>query len=57
MDSANLSFTVHYRGAAKSEQGTQHKFSALMRLAASLRALVAHACMHAHMHIYIYMYV
>lgn len=54
MDSANLPLTVHYRGAAKSEQGTQHKFSALRSLAASLRALVIHARMHVCTYVYVY---
>lgn len=46
MDYTNLPFTVHYRGAAKSEQEKQHKFSGVMSLAASLRALVIHTKMH-----------
>lgn len=57
MNSANLPFTVHYRRAAKSEQGMQHKFSAPRSLAASLRALITHAHMHACTYLYMYRYV
>lgn len=48
MGSAKLPFTVHYRGAAKTEQGMPLKSSALRRLATSQRALVTHTCTHAH---------
>jgi len=57
VSSANLPFTVLYRGAAKSEQGMQHKFSALRSLAASPRALLTHTCMYIKKYMCVYTYI